>query len=505
MRKQALAFSREPTTTVAAWVKRLDRNELLETLNPVLDHGKTELELHQLASLLIGVEHSSWLFALDMGTGKTLIALYTFLARKLMGECKQMLVTAPPIVLKHWEKEVIKHTNLSVALVDGTPGEKFRTLLSDQSDIVVVSHRWLTRVFSDTLKGKLSYQEVTDACARFDMLVIDEAHTLSNPKSKGFEGYMEFLKDVPYRYELTGTPVGNSYTGVWALYYLLDRGDVYLERYPAFLRRWFSCFMVKARFPVYSLKRDRKQEFFDLFWTRAIRYEEGECNELPSKLYTVLPLTMSKAQQQAYDRLLLQDSVEDVEVIAADFMRITGGVYKDLKSKKTAKLEAIEYYVQEFIHTKNEQIIVWHWLVEEGRLIVKFLKSKFPKLRIGEARGEVSKTNIEKNLLKWRKGKIDILVANVASIGIGIDLYESRVAIYYSNSFSVIHRNHSEKRIHRTGQKRSCIYIDLVCEGTIDDHILGSLRKAKNAFAGFTGDAVRSDLRRLWRKKRSKN
>lgn len=502
MRKKSLFFPREPETSVAAWVKQLNRDQLLEALNPVLDHGKSELESHQLASLLIGVEHPAWFFALDMGTGKTIIALYTFLARKLMGECQQMLVTAPPIVLRHWEREVIKHTNLKVTIADGAPAEKLRTLLYGNSDIIVVSHRWLTRVFSDTLKDKLSYREVSEACARFDMLVVDEAHSLMNPKSKGFEGYVEFLIDIPYRYLLTGTPVGNNYIGIWALYYLLDQGDVYLEKYAGFLRKWFNVFLVKKRFPVYTLKRETKQEFFDRFWDKAIRYEEQECSELPAKVYTILPLVMTKGQQRAYDLLLERDEVEeDAETVATAFMRITGGVYLDLKEKKTIKLEALEYYVGEFITIKGEQIIVWHWLVEEGRLIVKFLKRKFPKLKIGEARGEVSKVSIDKTLTQWRKGKIDVLVANVRSIGIGVDLFESRLAIYYSNSPSVIDRNQSEKRIHRMGQEHSCLYVDLVCEGTVDDSNLGSLRKAKNAFAGFTGDQVRRHLRRLRKKK----
>lgn len=502
MKKEAAFFSREPETAVAAWAKRLGRDQLLETLNPVLDYGKSELELHQLASLLIGIEYPAWFFALDMGTGKTIIALYTFLARRLMGECQQMLVTAPPIVLRHWEREVIKHTNLKVTVADGTPAEKLRTLLYGNSDVIVVSHRWLTRVFSDTLREKLSHREISEACARFDMLVVDEAHSLMNPQSKGFEGYVEFLIDIPYRYLLTGTPVGNNYVGVWALYYLLDRGDTYSEKYAGFLRKWFNLFLVKKRFPIYTLKKEKKQEFFDKFWDKAIRYEEQECSELPAKMYTVLPLVMTKEQQRAYDLLLEKDAAdEDAETVVTSFMRITGGVFLGLKEKKTIKLEALEYYANEFIIGRGEQIIIWHWLVEEGRLIAKFLKRKFPKLTIGEARGEVSQTNIKNTLTQWRKGKVDVLVANVRSIGIGVDLFESRVAIYYSNSPSGIDRSQSEKRIHRMGQKHSCLYVDLVCEETVDDRILGNLKKAKNSFAGFTGDQVRQDLRRMRKKK----
>ena len=54
--------------------------------------------------------------------------------------------------------------------------------------------------------------------------------------------------------------------------------------------------------------------------------------------------------------------------------------------------------------------------------------------------------------------------------------------VYYSQDFSLEARLQSEDRCHRIGQDKPVIYIDIIAENTIDEHI----RKALNRKAGYS-------------------
>ena len=66
-------------------------------------------------------------------------------------------------------------------------------------------------------------------------------------------------------------------------------------------------------------------------------------------------------------------------------------------------------------------------------------------------------------------------VSNPQTGGRGITLTEASTMIFYSNSYDLELRVQAEDRIHRIGQERSCTYVDLVSQGTVDEQILKNL------------------------------
>ena len=87
------------------------------------------------------------------------------------------------------------------------------------------------------------------------------------------------------------------------------------------------------------------------------------------------------------------------------------------------------------------------------------------------------------------------LIGNPAKGKEGHDLYAARTVIYYSNSFNLIDRLQSEDRAHRIGQEHPVNYIDLVANGTVDEHIIGALRDKFNIASQITGDKMREWLK----------
>lgn len=108
--------------------------------------------------------------------------------------------------------------------------------------------------------------------------------------------------------------------------------------------------------------------------------------------------------------------------------------------------------------------------------------------------GSTSQKLREANLEKFRDPNAAVarvLVANVHALSMGLTLTIAKLAIYFSNSFSLEKRLQSEDRIHRPGQDTSVQIIDLVAENSYDERIVQALREKYDIAAEVTGDRLR--------------
>jgi SNF2 family DNA or RNA helicase len=86
---------------------------------------------------------------------------------------------------------------------------------------------------------------------------------------------------------------------------------------------------------------------------------------------------------------------------------------------------------------------------------------------IGKSFSELS--GRKKELKQWQDGDTDVIGVQIQAGGAGVDLSRSRVAIYYSPTWSLGDYDQSLARIRRPGQKaKSCLYLHLVAVNTID-------------------------------------
>ena len=85
-------------------------------------------------------------------------------------------------------------------------------------------------------------------------------------------------------------------------------------------------------------------------------------------------------------------------------------------------------------------------------------------------------------------------VGNPATAGYGLTLTQANLVVYYANDFNLDTRQQSEDRCHRIGQDKSVLYIDLLCEGTIDEKIIKSLKDKIKIGAKVLGEDEREWL-----------
>ncbi|KAE8150403.1 SNF2 family helicase [Aspergillus avenaceus] len=153
---------------------------------------------------------SGGILADDMGLGKTIQIISLILANsqpRTKGSSKTTLIVAPVGVMSNWKNQIQDHTDSEKTpqvLVYHGAGKKEATKL-DQYDVVVTSYGALAMEYTPQTKappkkGLFSLQ--------WRRVVLDEGHTIRNPRSKGALAACNLRADS--RWTLTGTPIVNS-------------------------------------------------------------------------------------------------------------------------------------------------------------------------------------------------------------------------------------------------------------------------------------------------------
>lgn len=88
--------------------------------------------------------------------------------------------------------------------------------------------------------------------------------------------------------------------------------------------------------------------------------------------------------------------------------------------------------------------------------------------------GRTRKTR-DATLDAFQRGEIDVLIAQVRTGGVGIDLQRACNGIFYSSTFSFIDFDQAVSRLHRAGQTRPVKFFLLGAENTVDMEIYNAL------------------------------
>lgn len=138
----------------------------------------------------------------SVGLGKTIQAIQVMYHYISTGKVKNVLLLCKKALKFQWKNEIEKFTDYDmnkIVILDGTTNKKVKQ----------------AKEFKELTDGKIliSNYEVTQAKCfeelkdiKFDMLIIDEAHIISNKGVKNKE-ITKLSKDIDYKIFLTGTPI----------------------------------------------------------------------------------------------------------------------------------------------------------------------------------------------------------------------------------------------------------------------------------------------------------
>jgi SNF2 family DNA or RNA helicase len=470
---------------------------MLTIANPIKHSYRPKLPLkdHQNEGLNISCYRHAFALYLEMGLGKTALAIANFCILYLEKKIEGVLILAPKGVHKQWiAEEIPKHIDPSISLN--------MTLWSNQSayESSELKVNGALNIFAlnidavNTKDGSFAIRQFLNLFRGKSFMIVDESHQIGNYTSKRSKGIIEFGKMTSYRRVLTGTPIATSLLNIWCQFMFLDERIIGMSYVTTFKSR----FCEVGGYTGYEVVDSKNvEEFYAIIAPHSYRKTKKECLDLPEKIYAKRTYVLGNETRFHYENikhafmteLKSGNIVAPANALAAliRLQQVCSGFLPDDNENEIASKRVYEIFSYErseialdMVNQIDGQVIIWARFIPD----IKCIKHTFNKLYGDDI------CLMEENEL-FKNGKKKILISNQAK-GIGGNLQESGCTnmIYYNNSFSYIHRAQSEDRIHRMGMKGALTIWDIVADKTVDKLISDNL-KAKKDLASLALDDIR--------------
>lgn len=391
------------------------------------------------------------MFALDMGTGKTLTALMTVCDRS----------RGSNIVLLDRGSTKTRAAKLKKAITFGGGDELF----------VIVN-------YDSVWRGELSKMI---ASRKWRAIILDESHRIKSPGGRASRWLGTLAGNNPQArlLALTGTPMPHSPLDLYGQFRFLDP-SVFGTSFTRMRARYADC---DPMFPSKVRRWLRQDELASLLDRHSFRVTADEVLDLPDAIHQRVIVSLSPKARKFYDALE-ENMVVQMEagtVIAANALTLllrlqqaTGGysAIEDGDKRKTVQIDgtptkrlALEDLLEDL--PINEPLVVFCRFRSDIEDILAACRAS------GRSVSELSGTRNE--LETWQAGSSDVIVVQIQSGGVGVDLTRAAYCVYYSIGFSLGDYLQSEARLRRPGQTRCVRYYHFVAKDTVDEDVYNAL------------------------------
>jgi SNF2 family DNA or RNA helicase len=155
---------------------------------------------------------------------------------------------------------------------------------------------------------------------------------------------------------------------------------------------------------------------------------------------------------------------------------------------KNCRGSKICYLVNFCQENQNQSILIFSTRTETfleplAKCLQENISLKQKKLKIGLITGKISHQQRVEFINDFQKGEIKILLCNIQSAGMGLNLSQADIAIFADRSYSPADNEQAEARFLPTKDSENPkirLIIDLICKGTIDEKIISLLKRKKD-------------------------
>ena len=409
----------------------------------------------------------------DMGLGKTVQILALFLERG-----GKMLVICPASLISNWEREASRFApGVVVRRYHGSG----RTLEDLGPDEVVLATYGVAR----RDRGVLAEVE-------WDLVVADEAQAIKNPLARTGRA----LRRLPSRarFALTGTPVENRLSELWAILDWTTPG----------LLGSLESFRRQVAIPVERHRdADATAAFSSLIRPFVLRRRKSDptiAPELPPKTETNQLVPLTEEQATLY-RAVVAETLEDIR--ESEGMARRGLVLKLITSlkqicnhpaqflgqpgplpRRSGKLDAVTELI-DVIADEGDATLVFTQYVAMGRLLEKHLSNR--GLHTAFLHGSVAVGSRQKLVDRFQAGEVDAFVISLKAGGTGLNLTRATHVVHYDRWWNPAVEDQASDRAWRIGQDRAVQVHRMVCEGTVEDRIAGVLEQKRELAEAVVG------------------
>lgn len=445
--------------------------EQSETIRPTVPATlQTELRDYQLDGYRWLSRLAHWgagaCLADDMGLGKTIQAIALMLSRAKQGPS---LVVAPASVLLNWQNEINRFApSLTCRILhDNSNREKIVNEVSAY-DILLTTY------------GLLSTEVVLLSNKQWNVVVLDEAHTIKNKETKMSKAAMQLNGE--FRLLLTGTPIQNHLSEIWNLFQFANPG----------LLGTFSHFTEKFILPIEKmgdkLRQKQLKKMLQPFLLRRTKTEV--LDELPQKTEIVQKVELSSEEMALYDNLR-QQAIANIEENSGGAMQTLAEITRlrqaachpalidsklNLASSKTNVFLSL---VDELIGN-NHRALVFSQFTSHLALIRKELDSR--GIAYLYLDGAVSVGEREKLVRRFQEGEGCLFLISLKAGGTGLNLTAADYVFHLDPWWNPAVEDQASDRAYRIGQTRPVTIYRLISTNTIEEKIV-VLHQSKKSLA----------------------
>ena len=401
----------------------------------------------------------SLLLADDMGLGKTVQALVALGCLFKSGAVRRAIIICPTSLLANWRKEANKWLPEQGALVYRGP-DRFG-LLDSRVPILLTSFETITQDWRQPSTDGLTFFP-TD----FDLIIVDEAQNLKNPRSRRSTIISRAL--IPRRWALSGTPMENRPEELGSVFRFLSPNEFPdLESFSDY----GSILRLRDRM---MLRRSKKEVL----------------NDLPEKVVSEVYVEMNPAQKSEYSTefgairarlksLQGQKSPARRTAILGAIQRLRRICVLAPRSEDSGKLDYLEEEMEK-LASAGEKAVVFSTFANE---VLSVGAKRLERFGVALFRGKMTLKERDDAACRFLNEKsCSVMLASTKAAGVGLNWTVPRHVYQLDLWWNPQVLSQAEDRVHRIGQTRGVIVKRLVAADSIEEGILRLLNRKQAIF-----------------------
>ena len=449
---------------------------------------------------------------MEMGTGKSKVALDTagFLFKNK--DIDSLLIIAPKGVYDNWSKiEIERHLNVfyNICTWQSNLSKKFmaelESIIVDEKREKNKLHIFVMNIEALSTNKGFAYARAFLKRNPKNMVIVDESTMIKNRKAIRSKNVIKLGRLADYKRILTGSPITKSPLD------LFSQCDFLEEK----LLGFSSFYAFQSRYAIIIQKNMGHRSFRDIAGYQNLeelnskldkfcyRVLKKDCLDLPPKIYLKREVSLTNEQLKAYTEMkkfaltqLENGELSTTQSILTQILRLQQILSGFIKTDDATIQELASNRIQSLIEILDEttgKVIIWATFIFDIKKIEKMLSEKYGKDSVATFFGETPQENRQEIVNRFQnpKSPLKYFVGQSRTGGYGITLTEANTVIYYSNSYDLEVRLQSEDRAHRIGQKNKVTYVDLISPKTIDEKILKALKNKINLAQKTLGEETR--------------
>jgi SNF2 family DNA or RNA helicase len=457
----------------------------------------------------------------------------------LEGGYEHVLIICPSSVKKIWEYEMSFYVNPDeITIVSGSNWkdnkftiinydilDNFYTIpkqsikskevsLDDSGNIVTeYKQKEIVSRNSSIIRAAMDKSQLFQA--KYDLIIIDEAHRLSNNTSGRFKIISDLVKRSNPKgiFELTGTMITNSSKNLYNLLKIIDvpvtrNYSRYMERYcgmKSYYKKserdaYTSMFLKEVhKSSWYALTDEEKAKLNEFLEKKHCKkfYVQGEDQNMEELKEIIKPyylrrlksdfVNMVKKDVRCVHYEMTEEEKESYDKLWDEYMKIQEDKDKADKNRKLIEVSLMRQWLADKMIPKTVWLV--NKCVEAGRKVVVFcaFDNEIDKLREafdGYCVYHNGKLNEKKKHMAVERfqndDSIKVFIGNLQSSGVGLTLTAGSVVVFNNFSFVDAECKQAEDRVFRIGQTKPCVIYYQSFNGTYYDKMLEIIHRKED-------------------------